>query len=454
MLKTILLTCALATGALAQPHEISKFHSNDGMRHDEFGEGVVIAGDVAVVGATRDDDHGPQSGAVHLFDISDPHAPAQLAKFIPEDIGDEDMFGDVLRADGDIVIVGAEFADLGQAVNVGRAYLLDISDPTRPVEFGRLSPSDPQPNMRFAGACAIGGGLALVGAPHMDVTAFETGAAYVFDVESSMQLAKIVPDDGVANDEFGTAVGLDGAIAYISAMSDDNGGSGSVYVYDLADPREPVLLHRIFPSDPVAQMRFGASIDVEAGLLVVGAPTDDAVAMNAGSVYLFDVSNPARPVETATLHNAQAQATDLFGVAVRMHADTLIAASLGEDLNGALHLFDVTDPSEPVERARLVPSDGHDEQFFAFAIDLNDEVILAGAPDDHELGFSAGAAYLFDATPCLIDVNGDGALNILDFVAFQIQWSLGAAVADCNADATLTILDFICFQQLFQAGCK
>ena len=54
---------------------------------------------------------------------------------------------------------------------------------------------------------------------------------------------------------------------------------------------------------------------------------------------------------------------------------------------------------------------------------------------------------------CYADFNGDGSLNILDFVAFQDAFTAGDDAADCNGDGSLNILDFVCFQNTFAAGC-
>jgi hypothetical protein len=54
---------------------------------------------------------------------------------------------------------------------------------------------------------------------------------------------------------------------------------------------------------------------------------------------------------------------------------------------------------------------------------------------------------------CLADMNGDGVLNILDFVAFQGAFESGDMVADCNEDADLNVIDFVCFQARFEQGC-
>lgn len=54
---------------------------------------------------------------------------------------------------------------------------------------------------------------------------------------------------------------------------------------------------------------------------------------------------------------------------------------------------------------------------------------------------------------CPADFNGDGAVNVLDFVAFQVAWQAMDGNADCNGDGSFNVLDFVCFQGVFQAGC-
>ena len=54
---------------------------------------------------------------------------------------------------------------------------------------------------------------------------------------------------------------------------------------------------------------------------------------------------------------------------------------------------------------------------------------------------------------CYADCNGDGVLNILDFVCFQNAFVTADPQADCNGDGALNILDFVCFQGEFESGC-
>lgn len=81
--------------------------------------------------------------------------------------------------------------------------------------------------------------------------------------------------------------------------------------------------------------------------------------------------------------------------------------------------------------------------------------IRNGRIDALDLDGDDGFFYNLAAVPvtCAADLNGDGVLNVLDFVAFQLLFVDQAPGADCNGDGEFTTLDFVCFQLLFQDGC-
>ena len=54
---------------------------------------------------------------------------------------------------------------------------------------------------------------------------------------------------------------------------------------------------------------------------------------------------------------------------------------------------------------------------------------------------------------CPADCDGNGALNVLDFVCFQGLFVSGDPAADCDGSGQLDVLDFVCFQGAFVAGC-
>ena len=104
------------------------------------------------------------------------------------------------------------------------------------------------------------------------------------------------------------------------------------------------------------------------------------------------------------------------------------------------HTFKVADFVEPTAQIRLRfiaeddPADGQGSLVEAAIDDVKVETLVC------ESG-------------CYADFNGDGSLNILDFVAFQGAFVGADPSADCDANGALNILDFVCFQGMFAKGC-
>ena len=54
---------------------------------------------------------------------------------------------------------------------------------------------------------------------------------------------------------------------------------------------------------------------------------------------------------------------------------------------------------------------------------------------------------------CRADLNGDGVVNTLDFLAFLNLWTAGNRTADWNRDGTVNTLDFLAYLNEWVAGC-
>jgi hypothetical protein len=65
------------------------------------------------------------------------------------------------------------------------------------------------------------------------------------------------------------------------------------------------------------------------------------------------------------------------------------------------------------------------------------------------------AAYFGDsaAAGCRVDVNGDGAVNVQDFLAFLSLYAAGDAQADFTGDGAINVQDFLAFLSAYAAGC-
>lgn len=118
--------------------------------------------------------------------------------------------------------------------------------------------------------------------------------------------------------------------------------------------------------------------------------------------------------------------------------DTRVHASVG---GSPIHTAQLSNVALPFDALEI----GHAPMRWA-TIQAIDEALPAEAV--HET-----LRTLDDLVDCAADLNGDGTLDILDFVAFQIAFVAGDPAADCDGNGSFNVLDFICFQLLFLDGC-
>ena len=206
--------------------QLSKLLPEDGAEGDFFGVRVAISETTAIVGASRDDDNGTNSGSAYLFDVT---TGQQLHKLLPDDGAAGDFFAGVGISETTAIVGAAGHGDNGAA------YLFDI---TTGQQLHKLLPDDGEAGDGFGGSggYAISGNTAIVGAPGDDDDGEESGSAYLFDVTTGKQFAKFIPDDGEAGDRFG-GLAISGTTAIVGALRDDDNGqdSGSAYLFDISD---------------------------------------------------------------------------------------------------------------------------------------------------------------------------------------------------------------------------
>ncbi len=67
--------------------------------------------------------------------------------------------------------------------------------------------------------------------------------------------------------------------------------------------------------------------------------------------------------------------------------------------------------------------------------------------DDMEITVTCSAA-------CYADCEGDGDLDVFDFLCFQSEWAAQTAYGDCEQDGDWDVFDFLCFQSAYANGCN
>ncbi|MCZ6850066.1 MAG: FG-GAP repeat protein, partial [Planctomycetota bacterium] len=166
----------------------------------------------------------------------------------------------------------------------GAAVYADLGD-----QLAKLLPDDGAANDHFGSSVAISGATAIVGTFHDDDNGPDSGSAYLFDTAMGRQIAKLLPDDGAAEDHFGISVAISGATAIVGAYhTDDNGNwSGSAYLFDTTTGAQ---IAKLLANDGAAGDFFGWSVAISGATAIVGALGDDDNGSGSGSAYLFDAT--------------------------------------------------------------------------------------------------------------------------------------------------------------------
>ena len=262
--------------------QLAKLLPSDGAAGDEFGFAVAIEGGIVAVGANRDDDNGLDSGALYLFDAT---SGMQLAKLLPDDGGPIANFGEAIDIDQGILAVGAH-GDDERGLLAGAAYLFDVASGA---QLAKLVAQDGGSNDFFGAAVALDGGVVAVGAWADSIFFDHSGSAYLFDVATGTQITKLVPSDGFDKDHFGYSIAIDAGVVAIGAELDDDTAfdAGSAYLYAASDGTQ---LAKILAGNGGAHDNFGFAVAIENGVVVVGAPGHDQLANDAGAAYLVGAS--------------------------------------------------------------------------------------------------------------------------------------------------------------------
>ena len=194
-------------------------------------DNVAIDGDTFVVGARRDDDNGLDSGSAIVYTRTETQPNgittwAEQAKLTPSDGAREDLFGNAVAIDDGTIVVGSYFDD-DKGFRSGSVYVFTFTGTTW-TEQAKLVPQDGAANNQFGGSVAIDGDTIVVGAAEDDDKGFSSGSAYVFTRTGSTwtEQAKLLPSDGRENGGFGLQVAISGNTIVV-------GASGHAYVIDL-----------------------------------------------------------------------------------------------------------------------------------------------------------------------------------------------------------------------------
>jgi hypothetical protein len=230
----------------------AKLVASDAAHSDFFGIAVAIETDIAMVGAVGHDHLGSNAGAVYTFERQG-GTWLEIDELHPTDAGSQDQFGSGVAIAGELALLAAiGDADLGFGAGAAYAFRRTTTSWT---ELGKLLPRDGAfaDNVGLAAAVALSGTTALLGNAQDDDACpssalCNSGSAYVFDLApDAVQYGHCASAAPCANaDPHGGCVNSTGRGAILAA-----GGSSSVASDEL------VLEARDLPPDKSAIVFMG-----------------------------------------------------------------------------------------------------------------------------------------------------------------------------------------------------
>ena len=242
-------------------------------------------------------------------------------------------------------------------------------------------------------------------------------------------MAKITASDGAASDRFGRSVAIGNGRIVVGADGDDDNGytSGSAYIFDLDGNQ----LAKITASDGAANDQFGYSVAVGNGRIVVGAfsaRTDGSNYNASGSVYIFDLDGTqlTKIIKTGAIIG---YTSENFGYSVAVGNGRIVVGAYGDNTaTGAIYIFDLNG-TQLAAKITAPESDAAALIYFGFSVAVGNGRIVVGAYGNDDTASASGSAYIYDLDGTLLSkINAsDAAEN--DYFGWSVAIGNGRIVA-------------------------
>ncbi|QDV21278.1 hypothetical protein Pan153_59660 [Gimesia panareensis] len=325
----------------------------------EFGTGVAIDGNTIIV--TAETSSAAYGAEVFIYTrngadwVTIPPTVTRLLANASRNI----LSGISVAIQNDTIVVGHKgnsFVDYSGVVFVYERNGADWSTiaPTESI----ISAPDGIENDNFGTAVDIDGDQIIVGAPEND----GRGAAYLYQKGNtgwgSANEYKLIGSDIQLNDDFGRLVAIDGNTVAISSRGTGSGYVGTVYIIDGAQGWLDPLETRIDPISDTSKYDFGRSIDLDGNLLVVTGSVPPNSLSN-GSAYIYDGSGGWDTYqETIITYSADSELYHRgFGhSAAAIHQNNLLVAALYEGFTNNSLVYSYNRSTSAEVHLRLVNS--------------------------------------------------------------------------------------------------
>lgn len=306
-------------------------------RQDRFGLAVAVSGDLIAVGSQNEKTGPGVFGAVHIYRQLNGQTWTFLQTLNAPVVADLELFGTSLDLDGTHLVVGDTAHRFGLGLTQGAAYAFEWNGSAFSYE-GKLASTEVPRGDEYGQAIAIEGNTLLIGAPQEDISPNlgDGGAVYVYQRVNdswlfSERLQAQAPESGA---RFGSSVALDQNHAVIGAANQTVKGqelAGKVHLFFRTTSWNEIAS---FTSDaPVEQEQFGTSVSIVGNVAMGGRPGYSPVGMQTvrGGARVMKRSGGMWAIGE-DLAAPDGENLDRFGSSVLVHRGELIVGAALDDV--------------------------------------------------------------------------------------------------------------------------
>ncbi|HEV2826313.1 MAG TPA: FG-GAP repeat protein [Pyrinomonadaceae bacterium] len=378
----------------------TKLTAPDAEYEDEFGRAVAVQGNVAVVGAPKDQGAGYGTGAAYVFEKTTSGWQLQQ-KLTAPDSSSYSFFGTSVAIDGDRIVVGA-YGDQNAGIYAGAAYVF-VRAGSQWTPEQKLTGSENSFADSFGISVAIKGDRIICGAfGNSDFNQGEVGSAYVFQRIDGLwlQQQELTASDGASLARFGLSVAMSEDTIAVGADGDSELGffSGAVYVFTF-DGSNWLQQQKLHAQDAREGASFGYHVAMSGDTIVAGAPGDEVGTHTHGAAYVFSRRSHGW-LQDRKLIAKDKDVFDGFGLRVAVSEDTIAVGSMFDIeaalYAGAVYVYKRKGNSGWSLHEKLFASDAARDDAFGCAVAASNNTVLIGAFGKSDIAFYAGAAYVYE----------------------------------------------------------
>ncbi len=289
--------------------QVSVLDNPTQVANDQFGKGVSLSGDRALVGASNASSAHGGRGVCYVFERQSDGTWSLVASFDDGTTNSTAAFGWDVALEHDRAVVGDcnRFWTDGATglIYHGAVYVFERQSDGQWIQVAQPIPASPDDGLgvganilAFATSVDLSGDFLVAGRPeeydtdHLEL--FAEGAAYVFERQRSgdwVQAARLEAQPEVPNGHFGGAVAIDGDRAIIGlglfggVLPGAGHPGGFAHVFERQPDGSWESVDRLEAPAPTPGDNFGFAVAIEGDRAVVGAPGAGGA---ADAAYVYD----------------------------------------------------------------------------------------------------------------------------------------------------------------------